>query len=207
MTDQLSPQQLARYNAKQKIDADINIFIGLCIGMLCDGHVNKHELDYLIRWIDEHPHVSKKYPISLVAKKIPEWMSDGVLDESEEIEMLAVLNTIANGSTDADGLYCHPEPDIIFEGKRFSFTGKFTHSRPDFEKFVILAGSTCHKNISRETDYVVIGETGSEGWKHPTGGNKIKDAVALRDKGYGIKIVREQHFADSLVALSQNPNL
>jgi NAD-dependent DNA ligase len=200
MSQHLSEQQVTLYNTKHKENRDIDIFTGICIGMLCDGHVNIDEIKYLSGWINENQHIADKYPVSSVAKNIGRWLEDGKIDSNEELELLAALTKIVNGSTDNEDLFCIPEPAIIFDNRRIAFTGNFSYPRKQLEEMTICLGATiAKKEVSSRTDYLVVGETGSENWKHSGAGTKIIDAVSLRDNGGKIKIVREKHFVNYLV--------
>lgn len=201
MTNNLSPTQIAQYNAKHKENRDIDIFTGICIGMLCDGHVNSVEMNYMADWISKNPHVAGKYPVSAIAKNIDRWLADGKIDDDEELELLGLLRSIASGDVENSELFCSPEPAIRFGDTQFAFTGNFSASRGQLEKVVLMTGSTiCKKEITNKTDYLIVGETGSENWKHNGAGTKIVKAVSFRDNGHKIKIIRERHFVTCLQA-------
>lgn len=199
MTKELSEQQINQYNSKHRENRDIDIFIGICIGMLCDGHVNIHELNFLAEWIEKNPHVRDKYPVSIMAKGLSKWLADGEIDDSEEVELLTLLNNIANGETENDELFCHPEPEIFFNNTQFVLTGTFCCVRSELEKVLIAVGATISKkDITHKTDYLVIGETGSDNWRHSGAGTKIIKAFSFRDAGHKIKIIREKLLLDSI---------
>lgn len=50
------------------------------------------------------------------------------------------------------------------------------------------------KDVTKKLHYLVIGNIGSEVWKHSTFGNKIAKAVEYRDKGREIVIISEAHW-------------
>ena len=100
-------------------------------------------------------------------------------------------------TTEIEGLFCTPEPELIFEGRRYCFTGEFSKPRSMLEKIAVNLGATlAAKDVTSTTDFLVIGEKGSENWVHKQGGTKIVKAIELRERGAKIKIVREALFID-----------
>jgi len=199
MSQKISEQQVTLYNTKHKDNRDIDIFTGICIGMLCDGHVNIDELNYLHEWLIQHNNIANKYPASSITKNIGRWVEDGKIDEGEEIELLKTLTAIASGSTDNDDLFCSPEPEIFIQGARISFTGDSEFSRDDLEALVTSLGATvAKKEVSSTTDFLVVAGAGSPNWKNISGGTKITKATEIKNKGGKIKIVREEYFLRKL---------
>ena len=93
-----------------------------------------------------------------------------------------------------------PAPPIVFQGRRFVFTGDFAiGDRSEHEQAVIDRGGEVARNVSKRVAYVVIGEHGSADWKHGTFGTKVERAVHLRDEGgASIAIVTERHWRAAL---------
>jgi hypothetical protein len=61
-------------------------------------------------------------------------------------------------------------------------------------------GGSCEGNVTRRTSFLVIGTFGSRDWQHSSYGAKIRRAVELRDSGFALRIVGEDHWAASLGA-------
>ena len=90
-----------------------------------------------------------------------------------------------------------PAPSIVFEGRRFVFTGDFAFGdRAACEQAVIERGGEIAKNLSKRVAYVVIGEHGSDDWKHGNFGTKVAKAMQLRDDGAAVAIVTERHWRE-----------
>ena len=53
-------------------------------------------------------------------------------------------------------------------------------------------------SITRKTDFLVIGAYATDSWKHSSFGTKIMRAVELRDEGFPISIVSEEHWVGIL---------
>ena len=74
-----------------------------------------------------------------------------------------------------------PLPDIGFNGKAFAFTGTFTSgSRKECQGAVKDLGAVGQSSVNLSTDYLVIGNEGSEQWAEGSHGRKIEKAMMLR---------------------------
>ena len=92
-----------------------------------------------------------------------------------------------------------PIPKILFNKKRYVFTGKFALGpREECQKRTTSAGGACDSALSKRTNFLVIGTFGSRDWIQTSYGRKIEKAVALKDKGAPIAIVSEDSSAASL---------
>ena len=71
------------------------------------------------------------------------------------------------------------------------FTGRFASGmRADCEREATNRGSTCEKNVTRRTSFLVIGTFGSEDWKHSNLGTKIQKAVKPRAASLSVSSAR-----------------
>jgi len=68
-------------------------------------------------------------------------------------------------------------------------------TRDECQAVVIEKGGRINPKPIRETDYLVIGTLGSADWAHTAYGRKIEYAVGLKQKGFGLHIVSEDHWA------------
>jgi hypothetical protein len=89
--------------------------------------------------------------------------------------------------------------EIIFENKCFCFTGVMAElPRKDAEKEVKFRNGLIATRMNTQVDYLVIGTVASLGWKFGDYGNKINEALALRDKFNSPIIISESDFYDGL---------
>ena len=99
-----------------------------------------------------------------------------------------------------------PPPDIVFAHRVFVFTGKFLFgSRARCVEAATALGGIWDKDVSRRTDYLVIGSMGSRDWAQSESGLKIQKAMHLAAKYGEIAIVTEEHwvgFVDKCLARS-----
>jgi NAD-dependent DNA ligase len=90
--------------------------------------------------------------------------------------------------------FTKPPPTIDFVDRAFCFTGKFfSGTRSWCEEQVASRGAHCCA-ITRDLDYLVIGEIGSRDWIHSTHGRKIEKAIEDNGRGCCIGIVSEQYW-------------
>lgn len=88
--------------------------------------------------------------------------------------------------------------DIIIPGAKICITGQSDrHSRQFLYDKIVEAGGIASKSITLETDYLVICDKASNGYKYGTFGSKLKKAV-----DYGITLVAERDLIDKLKTLN-----
>lgn len=87
-----------------------------------------------------------------------------------------------------------PLSPVEFDGKSFCFTGNFIYgSRMECEGAVMLK-SGMPGNLTKKTDYLVIGSYASPEWVTSKAGRKIEKALAMRAAGGKICIINERHW-------------
>jgi len=183
------------------IDRQVDELIGLSRGIIADGLVTQDEVLFLQKWLVANKAVTESPVITLLTDRIFEILEDGTVDEFEKQELLETLTEFSGSDFElgetlkSTGLPLdNPAPPITFENKRFAFTGTFTHGkRSDCETAVKSLGATVG-NVTRKTDFLVIGAYATESWKHSSYGRKIEKAAADRENGHGIAIVSEDHW-------------
>ncbi len=82
-------------------------------------------------------------------------------------------------------------------GRRFLFTGKMaTLVRDDAKKRVSWLGGIAASSVSRDLDYLVVGDDGSPLYGHGAKGSKILAAEKLQAHGANVKIISERQFLE-----------
>ena len=196
------------FNRKLRTGRETDELLGLCKGLLADGVVNQAEAEFLANWLHLNRETSDQWPADVLYQRVASMLQDGVVDKSEELELLSLLIEVTGG--DASRLSAHslstglpisdPVPDVVIPGKRLCLTGKLVFGSRDRCKTEIeKRGGSFADGITADLDYLVIGVIGSRDWIHSSFGRKIEKAVGYRTKGHPLAIVAEEHFLKALV--------
>jgi len=89
---------------------------------------------------------------------------------------------------------------ITFKNKTFCFTGKFLDlERENAEELVKQRGGLIiSERVNKDLDYLVIGSKPSNGWKFGDFGNKINDALYLREEFQKPIFISEDIFLNNI---------
>ena len=117
-------------------------------------------------------------------------MEDGIVSEKELIELNNLfqefINPVKNNKS---------KIEFDLTGKHICITGEFSFGeRKAVEKYIINEGAILDSRVKKATDYLVVGDKGSEFWKTGNFGSKIQRAMELLEKDGKIKIVEEKDF-------------
>lgn len=196
------------FNRARRTERDLTEMLGLAKGMLVDGVVTDDEARYLQAWGANHPDALCQWPLNLIFARLEQSFSDGRIDEAERRELQELLAALVGGTASlllgyegATTLPLDTPPPLICWGpdEVYVFTGRFAYgTRADCQREATQRGSTCERNITRRTSFLVIGTFGSEDWAHSSYGRKIQRAVDLRESGFALRIVGEDHWATAL---------
>lgn len=185
----------------------ISELLGLCKGMICDGEVSDGEALGLKRWIAGHPDVLAEYPGNVLGERILRIFADGVVDDEEREELSALLLDLTGETEERDQPLNlstrlpldEPPPTILFDGQEYVFTGQMLYAtRRQCEQAVADRGARVAKAITRRTTFLVVGPIASAAWIESTHGTKIVRAVEMKNAGYPIHIVSEEHWIQAL---------
>ncbi|MCF8031622.1 MAG: BRCT domain-containing protein [Desulfarculaceae bacterium] len=198
-------QPLVRaYNRKQRHDRTLDELLGLAKGMAADGVINQQEAEFLKKWLIKNSELNTTWPVNVINSRVNEMLCDGVLDESEQQELLELVCSFTGQIPVEQELenmastlpLDTPPPSLTFNGSVYCFTGKFVSgTRNDCHQTTIQMGGDVKTSVSRKIDFLVIGVIGSRDWVHTSYGRKIEYAAQLREEGHGVCIVSEDHWA------------
>ncbi|AVK49925.1 NAD-dependent DNA ligase [Clostridium sp. MF28] len=187
---------------------------GIMHGILADNVVDDSEIERIKLWIQSHDFLVGYYPYDEVSSLLTSILSDKVITDDEK-NILKVyfsefvdsnssikidFNEIENLKNDytVNGI-CSVCPEIDFNNKTFCFTGASTKAtRKDFETLIPSLGGTFSKNITKKTDYLIIGGNGNTCWAYSCYGRKVEQAINLRQNGSKIIIIHENDFWDAV---------
>lgn len=195
------------YNA---VTTDIQTLQGLCHGILADGIIKDEEVLKLSKWLEENEHLNSYYPYDEIRSLLLSILSDNKIDEEEKLVLKAYFNQFVklhDGHTNAlvkketenvriAGL-CTSEPNVVFPGKTFCITGVLKRgSREVLQRDIIKLGGIPTDNITRKTDYLIVGDSGNPAWAFSCYGRKVEKALDLRKDGHTIMLIHEFDFGD-----------
>lgn len=194
-----------RYSAKRLNDRAIDELIGLSRGIIADKSVNQHEAEFLQSWLNINISYCHDPIVNQLFFRIKEMLVDGILDQEERQELHQILAEFTGESTvthcnelSTSLPLCSPPPKIEFPTMTFCFTGKFAYGpRKICEEVILERGGKTAGNVSGKVDYLVIGTFCSTDWLHTSYGLKIKKAAEMRETGFPIGIISEDHWAQS----------
>lgn len=199
-----APSGAMSYDRRQ--DRATNELVGLCRGLLADGHVSQMEAEFLKDWIERNVAFAGEYPFAQIYRLLARILQDGVIDQDESADLHETLIRFVGGEAfDTRGETAslstslpviEPQPVIKHSGALFVVTGTFAFGpRAQVHKAIEERGGLIGSSPTKKTRYLVIGELGSRDWINSNAGTKILKAVGLRDDGHPIAIVSEPHWA------------
>jgi NAD-dependent DNA ligase len=192
-----------RFNRARRAERDLSEFLGLAKGLLADGSIAQDEAQLVRTWLSNHPAAVEQWPLNHLAQRIAAMYADNTADDAERLQLADILSSIVGGTAgiilgeDAatDLPLDVPPPSLTWAGSTFVFTGKFAFgTRAECQRQVTRRGALCNADITRSTDYLVIGTFGSRDWVHTSFGRKIEKAVQYREADRRLSIVGEDHW-------------
>ena len=171
--------------------------------MFLDGVVTDEEAAGLYRWVKAHPDVVDGWPGNVLYRRLADIFDDGVVTDSERLDLAETLEGIAGGEigylgeeTPAVIPLNEPPPSLRLDRGLFVFSGRFAFGpRKECQRATVDLGGLTAPRITMKTDYLVIGTFVSRDWIHSSFGRKIEKAVQYRKKRGRPAIISEDHWA------------
>lgn len=187
---------------------------GILGGVIADEIVNIKEVRGVLDWINENEFLRGSWPYDEVESLLTEVVKDNKVSEAENTAMLNFFSEFvrfsddttltapsyikANDDFSVKGIIAI-NPDIIFDGAVFVFTGESHKAkRADISKVITEFGGSLAKHVTLKTQYVIVGAKGNDCWQYSTYGRKIEEAIKLRKTGHGLQIIHEIDFWDAM---------
>lgn len=181
--------------------------LGICAGMLADGHLSDEEIRFLDVWLADNDDIANSWPGEVIVKRVRDVLSDGVITEDEREYLKSTLSDLIGGTIEETGatsgtatrLPIDDIDDIQIEDSSFCFTGSFLYgTRKSCHKAVEDRGGTASGSVKVSLTYLVIGALASREWAHTSHGRKIEKAMDYKSKGRQILIISEEQWTDAL---------
>lgn len=194
-----------------EVTADMQRLHAMLAGIVADREITERELRGLSDWLLDHDHLKTCWPYEEVENVVSAVLRDGRIDAEEHkllqnffSEFVAISDnrTIVNPqlaqAQTIVGL-CAMCPEMIFEGKKFGFTGSSSkYTRDQFGEIVKRLGGSVAGSVSKKLDYLIIGADGNPCWAYACYGRKVEMAVTLRKEGARILLIHENDFHDAV---------
>ena len=196
-----------RLNDQRRVDQGLSEMMGLIRGVIADGVVSSEEAEQIAQWSRENPEVASRWPANLLNRRLERIFLDGRVDAKERKYLATLLGQVAENPMGlsegfrlaSDLPLTRPEPEIEFEGATFVFAGEMAFGPTrSCERETEDLGGICEPNVSRRTDYVVIGALGAQDWSQGSFGSVVDEVVSLRRRGAEIAVVSEDAWARAL---------
>ena len=196
------------YHAARRTLRDASELLGIAKGVLADGSVNDNEAKFFAQYVASHPEIDGDPVLRLLATRVRHIFADGRVDEEERHELNTLLEDLVGGRASLTLGYDaatelpldKPAPLMCYgRDEVYVFTGRFAYgTRRQCQQEVLDRQSEVAGNVTRLTTFLVIGSFASRDWMTSSYGLKIRRAAELRDSGFAIRLVREDHWASSL---------
>ncbi len=199
-------EKIKKYNFEKIVDEKIDNLIGIAALIVYDGVVSDLEFKFLQEWLWANDEFLVEYPLDKIKIMMKNITADGVVTKGERTELLNLLEAIA----------CNPQgdpvnsdifdlkPTIQFSSYRYVITGELLiGSREKAIDKIHEYGGIYQEEVTKETDYVVVGALGSPSWKHGKFGNKIKGAIYYQRNDIPIQIIRESDFKRAIIEIER----
>lgn len=197
------------------ITSSIQQLQGILHGILADNVLNEAEIEQLCSWIDDHDFLKGTYPFDEIHSLLVSVKQDGIISDDEKNLLKAFFANFVDtrasynvhefevkalqSQYSISGI-CAVCPEITFENKVFSFTGASTRAtRNEIAKIIQNLGGIFNNNVTKDTNYLIVGGDGNPCWAFACYGRKVEKAIELRKKGIPIIIVHENDFWDEVV--------
>ncbi len=188
--------KILMFNRKLTLEKTIAQLQGMAGAWIFDGIIDNNEIEMLAIWLKQNIRFRNDFPLSIVYNTMEEICADGIIDKDERILLLNTLSDFAAGINSkpvVENIY--DDVEIMFEDRNFVFTGALKFgTRKKAQQAVTDLGGVCVPSLPTRTDYLIVGDLGSESWRHSRFGRKIEKAINFKEDGFDIKIIQEKDF-------------
>ena len=196
------------------VSSDIQRLHGILHGIMADNIITKEELEGLQNWIEDHTDMIGAYPYDEIEALLYKVLDDGIVSDEEQNMLKAYFSQfieLNQSCIDCDSInelrkeiilpaICTMNPDIIFNGSLFCFTGISSKgSRSLIEDQIANLNGKYKDTILKDTNYLIVGDKNNPCWAFSCYGRKVEKAIDLRKSGNNIQIVKEIDFWDAVI--------
>ena len=204
-------------------ETDVMQLHGFLQGLAADDAIEASELGGLNDWLHEHRHLDGYWPYSEIWGALKKVLHDRKVSTTEKARLLeycmqftehAVDPQVARDRADAASrpymccdaptlasisMVCEQEPNIVFSGRTFCFTGQaLAGKRGVLQDMARAQGGVVRSKVTRELDYLVVGALSQPAWKYSVYGRKIEAVMLNRQQGGATTIIWERDFLEAI---------
>lgn len=196
------------------ITSSIQQLEGILHGVLADNELSESEIEHLASWMEERDFLKGTYPFDEIDSLLVSARQDGVISDDEKNMLKAFFANFIDtrisyninefeikalqSKYSVSGI-CAVCPEITFENKTFCFTGTSKQgTRNQIAEIITSKGGIFNNNITKKTDFIIVGGDGNPCWAFSCYGRKVEKAMQLRKEGSSIIIVHENDFWDEI---------
>ncbi len=194
--------------------SSLQFLFGLLQGIMADGELSHAEIKHLQTWLSANSFLSGCYPFDEIESLVSSILLDGIITDDEKDMLMAFIGEFVDTTMSYNINQPHLDElkekytisgvcaicqEIDFTNSIFCFTGESTKAtRKEISDIITSNGGVFKNNLTKKTDYLVVGNAGNPCWAYSCYGRKIEQAVQMRKDGSRIKIINEVDFWDIL---------
>ena len=163
------------------------------------GKASEEDFNSLMHWMDKNIALKDTYPFDHIYPSLQTVLED----RTDKQTVLNELEKLHEEYVDPVNSHSYQGKIDSLEGKHIVTTGDFAYGeKPKVYALIERAGGIVDKNLTLNTDYVIVGAYGSKAWKAGSYGEKVEKAMRFNSKKHrDIKIVKEYDFIPAAEAL------
>lgn len=182
---------------------EVNELYGFCAGIACDNRITAEEVEKLLARLETYPKIQGDSRVVNLRNAARRSIADGRVTAEESDDICSWITHLVGDSASDTGVATfgnvgviegalEDHREIVFDGRMFVLTGKFTLGpRKAVQGMIADRGGDFKSAVCRNTHYLCVATEASRDWKHSHGGTKIIRANELRSEGRGPYVVHE----------------
>ena len=193
LEDVLKLKKIIKQYVKERLADPITfstkILNGILKGIIVDNVITIEEAESLKKWLYKHLELKSHYPFEQIFQLLETILEDNEITKKESEFLIQVINDLLN-----------PLDKIQKEinslnGKHICLTGKFIYGqKSDIEQLLISDGCFIDKNVKKDTDILIVGDSECMAYAYGNYGLKVQKAIDFNCKGSNIQIIKENEF-------------
>lgn len=167
-------------NRELRAARDSSEALGVIRGLIADGDITSEKANFLRHWLAANEEFAAIWPFNELRERVfgavvnGDWPALDLLSIHDLIRRIVGIDLSGEPTTLPLTM---PVPEVVFRGREFVLTGRFSQARKICEGEIESRGGICKGTVTRDTDYLVIGIGASRDWATTSWGNKIFKAA------------------------------